>query len=181
MRLSPEQHKEIVDLYQSGLSTIKLAKLFGVVTNSVNGLLRRRGIKLRSGDPPRIHQVWNPLNWNDGYIDAKGRFRVYRPDFPDCHYNGYVFRSHVVWWLSTGKRHPRNTELHHKNTIPLDDSISNLEPLSNSDHQKLHKPAAFYQINCEHCGSLVRVSAFRKRDRITRFCSQYCYHESRRK
>ena len=65
-------------------------------------------------------QVWDGSNWDDGWHDNRGRFRVYRPDYPRAFSGGYALRAHVVWWLANGKPHPTGMILHHKNSIKDD-------------------------------------------------------------
>ena len=35
--------------------------------------------------------LWVPEHWNEGYVDSKGRFRVYRPDYPRAYGVGLPF------------------------------------------------------------------------------------------
>jgi intein-encoded DNA endonuclease-like protein len=46
--LTEKQKEEVVLLYKEGRSTTEIAKIFGVWSNAINGLLKRRNIKLRS-------------------------------------------------------------------------------------------------------------------------------------
>ncbi len=117
---------------------------------------------------------WAPDRWNDGFVDIRGRFRVYRPDCPRAYGNGWALRAHVVWWLHTGEAHPRTHELHHKNEDRLDDHIENLEVLTNSDHQRRHKPTAMVTIVCEHCARPAQKKLHRLRYKYN-FCSHACY------
>jgi DNA invertase Pin-like site-specific DNA recombinase len=53
-----EQDKEVARLYQSGLSSIKIAKLYGIDKSSVLNALNRQGIKRRRGTiEPTSHDV----------------------------------------------------------------------------------------------------------------------------
>jgi len=54
--LTEEQKLEVVNEYQSGLSTPHLAKKYGVHSNAIRGILLRRNIKLRS--PSKCHRKY---------------------------------------------------------------------------------------------------------------------------
>ncbi len=133
------------------------------------------------------YHPWTPQKWNDGYLDNKNRFRVYRPDYPRSYSNGYALRAHVVWWLHHGRCHARNKELHHKDGTTTNDAITNLKPLSNSNHQKFHHPTKYTDLICLKCNHPFRIEEWRVRSRPTKFCSPECYHsyprseESKRK
>ena len=123
----------------------------------------------------RTRTKWTPSNWNNGYIDNKGRFRVYRPDYPNAYQGGYALRSHVVWWLKTGVVASIDTQLHHKDENKLNDSLSNLILLTHSQHRKIHQ-GNDVTLNCEHCLKDFIVKFSRAQERVVRFCSQSCFH-----
>src|SRR5437868_6003870 len=120
----------------------------------------------------RKHKIWTEARWNDGYWDNRNRFRVYRPDYPRAYKEGYALRSHVVWWLHNGRCHSRNTELHHKDGSTTNDSISNLKPLSRSDHKKCHHPKEYTTLVCLTCRESFQAESSKVRSRPTKFCSQ---------
>jgi len=126
----------------------------------------------------RIRKVWDGSDWDDGYLDVKGKFRVYRPDCPRSYSGGYAFRAHVVWWLKNGA-HPRGTVLHHVNEVKTDDRLENLQVLETGEHTRMHCRKIIWLI-CEQCGC-----GFTKDndhpERQSRFCSQKCYHLHPRK
>lgn len=176
----PEQRIEAVNMYRNGLSSLKIAKLFDVCSGSIRGLLIRRGIILRKSRT-RILRVWTPELWNEGWLDNKGRFRVYRPDCPRAFKAGYALRAHVVWWLANGKCHAKNLDLHHVDENRSNDAIENLRAVTKSEHRHIHQPKNLNTRICAHCGSVFQYQAYRDKDRITRFCSQSCYHSQPRK
>ena len=138
----------------------------------------------KDGTFERKNSLWTPETWNNGYIDNKSRFRVYRPDYPRAYSEGYALRAHVVYWLQTGTVHPEGTELHHKDGSRHNDVFENLIVLTKSDHRKEHQEN-FVLLICENCGDSFRVHVWRKTQRekegnAIRFCSQKCFHEKRR-
>lgn len=172
-RLTLRQRASVVRWYIAGHSTLRIAKKLKANPSAINGLLRRRGVKMRSGAPPRIHQIWDGKNHDDGWVDNRGRFRVYRPDCPRAYASGYALRAHVVWWLYHGKPHPRNKELHHIDENRLNDAMNNLELLPNSTHQSFHKSASVV-FHCRKCGKEIVRSKNRMRY-SNNYCSQKCY------
>lgn len=127
------------------------------------------------GQFERKHAPWTPATWDDGYLDNRGRMRVYRPDYPRAYQGGYALRAHVVWWLRTGKAHPAGSELHHKDHNRQNDRFENLEPLSRSRHRKRHQPRPMARLTCETCGKEFETRAYRLKERVVKYCSQACY------
>jgi len=119
-------------------------------------------------------EPWSPDDWNDGYTDNRGRFRVYRPDCPRSYESGYALRAHVVWWLETGEPHPKGMELHHIDGSRDNDRIENLEPLSPSEHKIIHSDSR-QTFECDDCGvDFVRPRWRYKGRARPRFCSRAC-------
>lgn len=135
-----------------------------------------------SGKFVRLIQFWTGEKWDEGYVDNKGRFRVYRPDFPRAYTGGWALRAHVVWWLRTGAVHPSGTVLHHVNENRLDDRFENLEVKGLGEHTRHHclRPKAEHV--CEQCHKTFLLPKWRFKSRRkegwgVRFCSQACYHK----
>ena len=122
---------------------------------------------------------WTPENWDDGYVDNKGRFRVYRPDYPKPFAEGYALRAHVVWWLNTGAIPDNKKELHHKNENKLDDRFENLVPLSKSMHRQQHSHA-IRQMVCSKCGKSFSIKQGRINGGRGKYCSNACYQKTPR-
>jgi len=124
----------------------------------------------------RTRTPWTPESWDNGHVNNRGRFLVYRPDCPRAYKNGYALRSHVVWWLRTGKAHSRGLRLHHKNGDKIDDRVENLELCTQSDHLVAHSNSTTTVV-CQHCGTTFYEKAWRINSREVKFCSQGCYHK----
>lgn len=54
--LSSDQKEEVVRLYRDGLSTPKIAKVYGVHPNAIRGILLRRNVRLR--EPSEAHRKY---------------------------------------------------------------------------------------------------------------------------
>ena len=125
----------------------------------------------------RTIQPWTLAQWDNGYLDNKDRFRVYRPDYPRCYKGGFALRAHVVWWLAKGVPHPLGTELHHRDHTRNNDQFENLELLTKSEHRKHHQSTDCH-FNCIHCGGDFFIPQYRVREGKGRFCSRRCYLDS---
>jgi intein-encoded DNA endonuclease-like protein len=65
LKTTNEEKLEIVKLYEQGHSTTKLSKMYGVYPNAINGILKRRNVKLRSSS--EAHRKY----WiNETFFDA---------------------------------------------------------------------------------------------------------------
>lgn len=145
---------------------------------------KRVCVRGKDGKFARIRKhPWTETEWNDGYVN-RGRFRVYRPDYPRVYAEGYALRTHVVWWLHTGQVHPAGTNLHHKNGDRLDDRLENLEIIDHGLHSSLHN-RQYHAFVCQFCGeefmvSGQRLASRRSEGRTPKYCSQQCFHDDHR-
>lgn len=125
--------------------------------------------------------VWDGSNWDEGWYDNRGRFRVYRPDYPRAFIGGYALRAWVVYWLFNGSPHPKGTNLHHINGIKDDDRIENFEVVEHGQHSRLHHSIGNIELVCENCTQSFAMTRKKYNARLRegtpiRFCSQNCYH-----
>ena len=129
--------------------------------------------KGKDGRFVRIRKIWDGSEWNDGYKNNRGRFLVWRPDYPKCYDEGYALRYHVVWWLKTGEVIKKGYNLHHINHNKSDDRFENLELIKHNTHSKLHQITTNPTI-CETCSKFFFRANNRKRYK-NNFCSHSCY------
>ncbi|KKM76614.1 hypothetical protein LCGC14_1378360 [marine sediment metagenome] len=120
-------------------------------------------------------QAWNSeTNWDDGWIDRKGKFHVYRPDYPRASATGWAFRAHVVWWLVTGQAVCHPFAIHHRNHVKLDDRFQNLKLMLGGEHIRLHCSKPPVPIQCRGCRETFYLPQWRV-NQGKKFCSPFCY------
>jgi len=138
-----------------------------------------------NGTFKRIRKHFSLKNFNDGYIDNKGRFRVWLPEHPRAYENGYVLRAILAYELYNNIIVPANMDIHHKDGKRLNDSKENLIMLSHSQHSHLSNPKreTMTMKICENCGKEFLIKKWRLKltdSNRGRFCSQKCYHQCER-
>lgn len=117
-----------------------------------------------------------PEIWDQGVMEPKGHFLVYRPDYPNSSsLTGRAKRYHIVWWLRTGEviKHP--WVLHHKNENKLDDRFDNLEKMLGGDHTRLHSSKPLIACICVVCNETFYLPQWRINQGRGKLCSQRCY------
>lgn len=118
------------------------------------------------------------------YVDGSGRMRVWVPEHPRSYSDGYLLRNIVHWEYYNGQRIPDGYDVHHKDHDKLNDSQENLELISHADHAKLHNPVIWEECVCQQCDCIFKIKPWRLNEPGANrgsYCSQECYHESRRK
>lgn len=123
----------------------------------------------------RTLRPWTPARWNEGFVDRRGYFRVYRPDYPRAWANGYAKRYAVVWWLKTGCAVAPGEDLHHKDENTLNDRFDNLEALPHAEHTRRHrlKPRPFLLCQNPTCSTVFLLPSGKSAKR-RKFCSLGC-------
>jgi hypothetical protein len=131
----------------------------------------------------RIHHEWSLDNFNDGYINDEGRFKVYLPNHHRAQQGGYVLRSIVAYEAYTGDIVTKDFVIHHINGNKCDDSDGNLFKMLIGEHQIMHHSLHNGKdCVCEICGKEFYVKRYKitygskKGHNIGRFCSNGCYN-----
>jgi len=120
--IGEDTNSEIVKMYSQGIPMWKIGQRFGITTREVRRELKKAGVNLR------LHE-----RKKDGekYL-AGGRWNV--------HVRGETKRhARVVMEKILGRPIPKGFEVHHKNRKGLDDSLGNLQLLTEREHSRLHK------------------------------------------
>lgn len=140
------------------------------------------GVRNTRGRFERVHRPWTLSRFNDGYVDGKGRFRVYMPNHPRASKNGYVLRALVAYEAYHKISIPKRLIVHHMDENPVNDSVENLIMLTNSQHQKIHRGAPVLCL-CRGCRKIFKLTKHRLTEKSANrgsFCSYDCYREWRR-
>lgn len=85
--------------------------------------------------PPQVEVVDNYYQKFDGTLYRK---RKPRYENQACHYQQSVQIHQVIWRYHYGEI-PDGYVVHHRNLNPADNDISNLQLLTNAEHQQLHR------------------------------------------
>lgn len=130
-----------------------------------------------NGQFKRSHQIWDGSEWDDGYFDNRGRFRVYRSDYPRAFKDGYALRSHIVWWITTGQVVEKGMNIHHKDDNRTEDRFYNLQLLAHRAHTiKHHRNPPVVKV-CGYCEKRFFRPAWKARTQ--RCCSHSCHSSLR--
>lgn len=75
---------------------------------------------------------------SEKYSTINGRVAIYCPEHPGANNRGYILNSRFVMEKHLGRMLQTAEEVHHKNGDKLDDSFSNLQLMTKSEHTKHH-------------------------------------------
>lgn len=124
----------------------------------------------------RTRRLWSLSNFDDGFIDNRGRFRVWMPDHPRAYDGGYILRAIVAYEAYHGDKVTPDFAIHHKNGDTIDDSKENLEKIKFGEHTAMHNDARRVPFTCKKCRKEFKLPVYRaKVEGRGQFCSQECY------
>lgn len=93
-----------------------------------------KGIHTNRARASRQHR-WKP----GGSVASNGYVKVrVGKGHPLADSNGYAYEHHVVWVSAGNPKPDKGWIIHHVNGDKTDNRIGNLEPMSRSDHNRLH-------------------------------------------
>ena len=134
-----------------------------------------------------VYKTWSLENFNEGFINSHGRFRVRLPSHHKANPYGWVNRSHAAYEAY----HPDDIVtieyvVHHVDENKLNDSKENLEKILHGEHTRLHclgkkKPWVNQHlkngenVNCEHCGKEFYRAPWETSAK--NFCDRKCKHD----
>ncbi len=148
-----------------------------------NHQLKRMRERKEDGTFKQIRKVWTLDNFEDGYIDSRGRFRVWMPTHPRAYKGGYILRSIVAFEAYHGICVPIDMDIHHLDANRLNDSKDNLSMMTHSAHSQLENEGKKTDVErvCQTCGETFLIKRWRLKDpRRGKYCSQACYHSRSR-
>lgn len=137
------------------------------------------------GQFKRIRKTFLLDNFDDGYIDADGRFRVYYPNHPRAYDEGYILRSIIAYELYHNIKVPKTMAIHHIDGNRLNDSKENLLMMLFSQHSTFHnaknRKKSLMERVCNHCKKKFYINRWRLKEKSRgKYCSQKCYHSHKR-
>ena len=167
----------LLNAYNNENKTItEIAKILNCGINTVRRKLIKLNIPIRKrydlckNNLPHYHGEENPA-WKGG--------RFQRSDGYICVWNGddYELEHRKVMENYLGRKLNHDEQVHHKNEIKNDNSISNLEVLSISKHAKKHHKgkdlSKYIECICKTCGN----KFMRRIKEVERHPNTYCCRE----
>lgn len=135
----------------------------------------------------RVYKLWSLDNFDDGYVDGSGRFRVYSPYHhrADKKY-GMVLRSIIAYETYNDDIVTKEYAIHHKSGNRLDDSVGNLTKLKFGEHSSLHNSSRIHNVEriCVRCSKKFMIKRHRLNAKDWKrgsYCSTECYFNRGRK
>lgn len=130
---SQKNQEVVLRMLNEGRTLSDIGDAVGTTGTRVKEFLNSIGIQRDFS--PDFSGAKNP-NWRGGrLIDQNGYVLLYKPDYPNCNYLGYVREHRYVMEQSLGRLLIPGEVVHHKNRNRQDNRIENLHLYSkNSDH-----------------------------------------------
>ena len=147
-------------------------------SNEHSYIMRQQG---EDGKFQRTRTPWSLDNFEDGYIDNKGRFRVWLSEHPRAYPSGYILRSIVAYEAYNGVTVPKGMNIHHIDENRTNDSKENLVMMTHAQHTRMttnqKRPMETKERVCEYCKNVFIFQLSRLNDSTHkgRFCSQECW------
>lgn len=126
--------------FQENKGLNRIAKELGVTRTVISRRFEKFGIKKL--DPVSAKTVFgsaeNSGNWKGGRIVQNGYYMVRCPNHPKAML-GYVYEHRLVMEQHIGRYLEKDEIVHHKNRDKQDNRLENLEILTPSEHNKVHR------------------------------------------
>lgn len=126
--------------FQENKGLNRIAKELGVTRTVISRRFEKFGIKKL--DPVSAKTVFgsaeNSGNWKGGRIVQNGYYMVRCPNHPKAML-GYVYEHRLVMEQHIGRYLEKDEIVHHKNKDKQDNRLENLEILTPSEHNKVHR------------------------------------------
>jgi hypothetical protein len=131
-----ENQSVIVKLYKSGLTQKEVGKIVGLSERTVGVYLRKSDIKSH-----RKFSGESNSNWKGGVMYDRGRKLIYSPKHPrpDFLKKIYCYEYRLIMEKHLGRYLNDDEIVHHINGDHTDNSIENLQVMTQTEHIALHK------------------------------------------
>ena len=137
-RTTDNQEKQIIELYKSGLSTIKISKYLGFYKQVILHALERNGIKRRENNHVRASGV-NNGRWAGGIRTIKGYKHAYRPQHHLSRKDGWCAIHRINAEKKIGREISKEEVVHHIDGNIKNNSLENLQVYKNNgEHLSKH-------------------------------------------
>lgn len=129
---------KICSLYINGKTQREIAGKYHVGRALISRILKRHHIQTRvSKSTGKIKKYCS--RWRGGIsVHPKGYRRLYLPDYPSSSIGGLIPEHRFIMEKHLGRALYRWEVVHHKNGIPDDNRIENLQLMTVWEHNKLH-------------------------------------------
>ena len=92
-------------------------------------------------------------NYRGGNYEDHGYDCIFKPDHPFAPKNGYVRKHRLIMEEYLGRYLLSTEHIHHRDGNKKNNEISNLQIVSNSEHQNITRKVDFTKYSCSICGS----------------------------
>jgi len=174
------------ELYETErMNMTDIANAMGVSATTVKNKMMKANIQIRHDTQfKQKRREFSLDNFNDGYIDNHGRFRVWKPEHERAYNEGYILRAIVAYEEYNNEIVTKDYDIHHIDGNKLNDKKENLMKIKHGKHTTLHsyKKETHIKRICKTCGNEFEIEKWRLNDNTKRgkYCSTTCLHNRRK-
>lgn len=191
----PQWTNSEIDILKQNYLAKTLKDLLKLLPSRTEWSIKKKALQLRllKNLPTRnsngtFQQLLKPFsldNFDDGWVDSDGRFRVYFPEHPRASETGHILRAIVAYELYHGVTIPKTMCIHHVDDNRLNDSKENLRLMLFGQHTSFHneprKVASLIPRKCKQCGEIFTINKWRLKDpKRGKFCNRKCFYAFQR-
>lgn len=169
-----------------GKSLIKSDKLCECGCGNLTNIYRGKPRRFIVGHAYNFRKGEHNPNWIGGeVIDSYGYVLVLRPKHPFSNNHGYVRKHRIVYEEYYKCCLLQYIKIHHKDSNRKNNSIDNLEPMTQSKHMSIHFKKNLSNRRCSICGSdktIIRKDGYLNwyGDEVCGYKCKKCYDKIRK-